>query len=51
MMKVREGSIADKLLRINRWIDHTEAGCTVSALLVAVLFAAGLAYGILNYPI
>lgn len=51
MMKVREGSIADKLLRINRWIDNTEAGCTTSAVLVAVIVAAGLAYGILNYPL
>lgn len=50
-MRVREGSIADKCIRVSNWIDNTVAGNVIVGGLMAVLTVSMLVYGILVYPL
>lgn len=50
-MRVREGSIADKCIKVSNWIDNTLIGSTIAVVLVSAAISVAFVHGILNYPL
>lgn len=50
-MRVREGSLADKFIRVCDWIDNTTVGNYTTVFIMSALMVGGLMYAVVNYPL
>lgn len=51
MMRVREGSLADRYIKACNWIDNTKVGNALGMVLMSIMTVGLLLYGVWNYPL